>query len=426
MIGLILMTDPSFGALPLCSILQTTLQNKGYHRPTPIQWAAIPPILEGKDFLGVAQTGTGKTAAFALPILQLLALPPVKSRRFLRALVLTPTRELAAQVRDSFHIYGKNCPLRTALVHGGVSQRPQEKALAAGPDILVATPGRLLDLLEQGHVDLSGLSILVLDEADRMLDMGFLPDLRRILKAIPTQRQTLFFSATMPPEVSNLAESLLRHPVKAVVSPIASTADKVDQKICFVAAENKRHLLLDLLLAQQRNPGRQLSLIFSRTKSGANRLALELQRAGMGAEAIHGNKSQSARTRTLDLFRQGKVAVLVATDLAARGLDVKDIKLVVNYDLPEEAASYVHRIGRTARAGAEGLAYSFCGRDELALLRNVERTIQMKIPVYREHAYHREDFLTAASLPTTSNPWRRSFSKAGRRHRPPASRFRQR
>ncbi len=342
-------------------------------------------MLEQKDLLGCAQTGTGKTAAFALPILERL----VRSRAQgtgtprIRALVLSPTRELAAQIGQAVQSYGRYTGLRAGVIYGGVGQRGQEQMLRRGLDILVATPGRLLDLISQRLVPLADLVVLVLDEADRMLDMGFLPDVRRILAVLPRRRQTLFFSATMPEPIEKLAESILRAPVRVAVTPVASTADNVAQSLYFVDRGQKGALLEHVL----RDGGISRALVFTRTKRGANQLALRLSRASIRAEAIHGNKSQAARERALGQFKAGSIRVLVATDIAARGIDVDAISHVVNYELPEIPETYVHRIGRTARAGASGAALSFCDETERAHLRGIERLIRMPIPVVQEHPH---------------------------------------
>ncbi len=385
------MTELNFSSLPLAEPLQRALTVKGYTQPSPIQARAIPVLLEGRDLLACAQTGTGKTAAFALPILHRIAgLNRKPERGTVRTLILTPTRELAGQVADSFHAYGGNVKFRIGLVHGGVSQHPQVRALQNGLDVLVATPGRLLDLMEQGRADLSGISCFVLDEADRMLDMGFINDIRRIAKKLPAARQTLFFSATMGPEISKLAATLLREPAEIRIDPQVTTAEKIDQSVLFVQQNDKHALLLDLLGSRMKDNRGELNLIFSRTKHGARKLAEKLNRAGIRTDAIHGNKSQAARLKTLDRFREGRTPVLVATDVAARGIDVRNITLVVNYDLPMEADSYVHRIGRTARAGASGRAVSFCSGDELNLLRSVERLIKQTVRVDEDHDHHSE------------------------------------
>ena len=372
------METPSFQDIPLAACLQEAIAAKGYQHPSPIQAAAIPPALQGKDVLAVAQTGTGKTASFALPVLhQLRADARRPYRGEVRALVLTPTRELAVQVADSFKAYGAGMRLRCGLVYGGVSQRPQEKLLREGVDVLVACPGRLLDLMGQRLADLSEVRCLVLDEADRMLDMGFINDIRKIVERLPEDRQTLFFSATMPPAVASLAASLLRHPEEIRIEPERTTAEGVRHSVRFLQSENKLPNLVELLEGQ--SAGR--SLVFSKTKHGANKLAEKLSRMGIRSEAIHGNKTQAARQRSLERFRSGAVGVLVATDVAARGLDIKEVTLVVNFDLPIEPESYVHRIGRTARAGATGEAVSLCCHEEYSLLRGVERSIGRYVEV---------------------------------------------
>ncbi len=373
-----------FNELKLIAPLLRAVAGEGYSEPTPIQRECIPHVLEGRDLLGCAQTGTGKTAAFALPILQRLARKPAsRGRRPIRTLVLTPTRELAAQVAESFETYGRGLGLRVCCVFGGVGQNPQVAQLRRGIDVLVATPGRLLDLTSQGEVDFRGLEVFVLDEADRMLDMGFLPDVRRVIATLPQRRQTLLFSATMPDDIRDLAGRILTDPVHVAVTPVASTAEKIEQSVFFVSKSNKRALLGHVL--RQRAMNRVL--VFTRTKHGANRVVKELTRWEIPAQAIHGNKSQGARERALSQFRNGETRVLVATDIAARGLDVEDISHVVNFDLPEVAESYVHRIGRTARAGAGGVAYSFCDADEQPLLRAIERLIRMRVQVVSDQPY---------------------------------------
>jgi len=374
----------TFSQLALAEPIQRALIEKAYTHPSPIQARAIPPLLEGRDMIGIAQTGTGKTAAFSLPMLHRLSLHPVaRVPRRPRALVLTPTRELAVQIAENVALYGRNLPLRHALVFGGVGEQPQIRALAAGVDIVIATPGRLLDLMEQGCLFLDKIEIFVLDEADRMLDMGFAPAVKRVVAKLPARRQSLLFSATMPDSIRELANRLLTNPVRVEVAPVSSTVDKVEQRVCFVDKNLKHRLLVHTL---EQNPD-GLVLVFSRTKHGANRLAKNLSRDGIPSDAIHGNKSQSARQRALEDFRAGSVRVLVATDIAARGIDVKGVSLVVNYDLPNEPESYVHRIGRTARAGAEGLAIAFCDADERGFLRDIQRLIRQEIPVVTDHPF---------------------------------------
>ncbi|MGH2688147.1 MAG: DEAD/DEAH box helicase, partial [Actinomycetota bacterium] len=346
--------------LPLIEPLQRAVREEGYAVPTPIQHQTIKHVLEGKDLLGCAQTGTGKTAAFALPILQRLQSVPVPNPRHVRVLVLSPTRELASQIGDSFASYGRHVGTRHTTVYGGVGQNPQAHALRTGVDILVATPGRLLDLMEQGIAKLDRVGILVLDEADHMLDMGFIHDVRRVIAAVPRRRQTLFFSATLPRDIQQLARDILNNPVRVEVTPAATTVEKIDQSLYHVDKHGKFALLRELL----KNPVFLRTIVFTRTKRGANKLAEQLSASFVKAEAIHGNKSQSARERALENFKGGIGRVLVATDIAARGLDFEDITHVVNYDLPDVPENYVHRIGRTARAGAEGAAITFCTPDE--------------------------------------------------------------
>ena len=366
----------TFEELKLHDTLLRAVKAEGYLNPTPIQIQAIPHVLAGKDVLACAQTGTGKTAAFALPILQRLTAPQAHSRP-VRCLVLTPTRELATQIGESFATYGRNTALRHTVIFGGVGQGSQTSALRHGVDILVATPGRLLDLMQQGQVKFGALEVLVLDEADRMLDMGFLHDVKRIIAAVPRKRQTLFSSATMPPEIQALSRSILHEPVRVEVTPVATTAQTVDQRVFLVDGSQKRALLLHLL----HDAAMKRVLVFTRTKSGANRVTRELQEAGVEADVIHGNKSQNARERALESFKAGSVQVLVATDIAARGIDVEGITHVVNFELPNIPESYVHRIGRTGRAGAAGIALSFCDAQERAYLRDIERTIRRSVPV---------------------------------------------
>jgi ATP-dependent RNA helicase RhlE len=368
----------SFNDLTLIEPIKRALAQENYHQPTPIQEKAIPLLLAGRDLLGIAQTGTGKTAAFALPILQRLAAEAAPRRRnSARALVLAPTRELAIQIADSFRAYGRFLPLRHTAIFGGVGQRPQVAALAAGVDVLIATPGRLIDLMEQGHLNLQGVSIFVLDEADRMLDIGFIRPIKRIVAALPKQRQSLCFSATMPPDVVKLCGDVLSDPLRVEVTPAASTVERVEQRVHFVDAGGKQALLATLL----RDGAVSRALVFTRTKHGANRVALQLSRRGIGADAIHGNKSQNARQRAIACFRDGALRVLVATDIAARGIDIDGITHVINYELPNVPETYVHRIGRTARAGADGIAISFCDPAERAFLRDIEKLTRSKLTV---------------------------------------------
>jgi len=377
----------TFEDLKLAEPLLRAVTAEGYTIPTPIQQQAIPHVLEGKDVLGCAQTGTGKTAAFTLPILQRLSVgrpPPAARGRPIRALVLSPTRELAAQIGESIRAYGRHTGITSAVIFGGVGQNAQEQSLKQGVDILVATPGRLLDLMQQGFVTYKSLEVFVLDEADRMLDMGFIHDVKRIIAKLPTQRQTLFFSATMPPEIQGLANSILKNPVRVEVAPVATTAETIDQRLYFVEKEQKRGLLVHLL---QTDKAIQRVLVFTRTKHGANRVAKQLEAAGIGAEPIHGNKSQNARERALAAFKSGTCRVLVATDIAARGIDIDGITHVINFDLPNVPETYVHRIGRTGRAGAAGIALSFCDSEERAYLKDIERIIRRRVPVMEAQAY---------------------------------------
>ncbi len=418
-----------FHELRLAEPIVRAVAAEGYTTPTPIQTKAIPEALAGKDVLGCAQTGTGKTGAFALPILHRLARPAVvhgqRTRNRTRggrprALVLCPTRELATQIFESFGAYGRNLALRHAVIFGGVSQARQVRELRAGIDVLVATPGRLLDLIEQGFVDLRAIEVLVLDEADRMLDMGFIRDIRRVVKQLPSRRQTLLFSATMPAEICRLADSILRGPISVRVTPEASTVEAISQFVYLVARKNKPILLKRLL----RHQGMGRTLVFTRTKYGADKLVRVLRRSGIEAGAIHGNKNQSARTRALDGFKSGGTPVLVATDIASRGIDVDEITHVVNFDMPNVPETYVHRIGRTARAGASGIAVSFCDHDELDDLRAIERLIRMQLKViedkpdlafdaptkHRQRSGHQSPPNSVAGTPRR----RRGRSRAGR------------
>jgi ATP-dependent RNA helicase RhlE len=378
-------TNSTFADLGIAEPLQRALKAENYTAPTPIQVQAIPALLAGKDLLGIAQTGTGKTAAFALPILQhLAARNDHAGRGAARALILAPTRELAIQIGDAIKVYGRHYSLRHTVIVGGVGQQPQVRAMSRGVDILIATPGRLLDLMNQGHVRLKTASILVLDEADRMLDMGFIRDVRKIVAALPRERQSLLFSATMPADVALLADTILRNPVRVEISPKEVTVDKVEQHVYFVDAPSKRALLIDLL----RDPALARVIVFTRTKHGANRVSEQVDKAGISTEALHGNKSQGARQRALDRFRAGHARVLVATDIAARGIDVDGITHVINFELPNEPESYVHRIGRTARAGAAGIALSFCDSSERAHLRGIERLTKRPMLVAGDKRAH--------------------------------------
>jgi ATP-dependent RNA helicase RhlE len=367
-----------FEQLGLIEPILKALKKEQYTTPTPIQEQAIPEALNGKDILGLAQTGTGKTAAFAIPVLQKLAAAPAsKGYRHTRALVLTPTRELAVQISESFESYGRFSDLKYEVIFGGVSQTQQTISLRNGVDILIATPGRLLDLMNQGYVHLDYLEIFVLDEADRMLDMGFIHDVRKVVRALPKEKQTMLFSATMPKEIAQLAGSLMQSPVRVEVTPVSSTVEKIEQAVYFVPKAQKNTLLLHLLNEQKI----QRTLLFTRTKHGADKIAKHLKKANVKADAIHGNKSQTARQNALTNFKSGKLKVLVATDIAARGIDVDALEHVINYDLPDVAETYVHRIGRTGRAGASGIAISFCdGGEEMKNLKGINKLIGLKIP----------------------------------------------
>ena len=374
-----------FENINLIEPILKAIKAKGYTSPTPIQEQAIPAILEGRDLLGCAQTGTGKTAAFAIPTLQILhkAREAGDWSKDIKALIITPTRELAIQIDESFGEYGKGLNMRHAVIFGGVKQHWQVKTLEKGVDILVATPGRLLDLMNQGYVRLNNLQIFTLDEADRMLDMGFIHDVKKVIAQLPARRQTLFFSATMPPVIAKLANTLLQKPIKVEVAPVSSTAETIEQRLFYVDKGNKKHLLMYVLSDDVMDS----VLVFTRTKHGANKLATFLQKAGVSAAAIHGNKSQSARQKALKDFKDGNVRVLVATDIAARGIDINELSFVVNYDVPNEPESYVHRIGRTGRAKNSGIAFSFCDRDEQKYVRDIQRLIKKDIPVAEGHPF---------------------------------------
>ena len=385
----------SFKQLSLIEPLLRALETEGYEHPTPIQEQAIPIVLQGRDLLGCAQTGTGKTAAFSLPILQHLFTkkPTQPGAKAIRCLILTPTRELAIQINDSLAAYGRNTHVKHQVIFGGVSQHAQTEALKRHPEVMVATPGRLLDLMNQGFISLRDIEIFVLDEADRMLDMGFIHDVKKVIAKLPTKRQTLFFSATMPPEISNLANSILTEPLRVEVTPVSSTAEKVSQSIYMVEKANKRHLLKHLL----EDKAIRSVLVFTRTKHGANKVAGDLTKAGIHAEAIHGNKSQNARQSALANFKKGKIRVLVATDIAARGIDIDELSHVINYELPNIPETYVHRIGRTGRAGASGIAMSFCEAEELPYLKDIQKLTGQLVPVVEGHPYAAD--LVAPGLP---------------------------
>jgi ATP-dependent RNA helicase RhlE len=387
----------TFNDLNLIEPILKALDTEGYTTPTPIQQQAIPYLLEERDLLGIAQTGTGKTAAFAIPILQLLNQSNLSNKgpRPIRALIMTPTRELAIQIEESFAAYGRNLGLRTTVIFGGVSQHSQVNALRAGIDILVATPGRLLDLMNQGHINLSSLERFVLDEADRMLDMGFIHDVRKVIAKLPAKRQSLFFSATMPDDVAKLADTILNRPARVEVTPVSSTVDKVEQVVYFVNKNDKKKLLVDIL----EDDAIKSVLVFTRTKHGADHVVKDLRKSGIEAEAIHGNKSQNARQRALGGFKSGELRVLIATDIAARGIDVDELSCVINYEIPNIPETYVHRIGRTGRAGHDGRAMSFCEEEEQPYLRDIQKLIGKQIPVETNHPYA----MRGASVPLTAS-----------------------
>ena len=389
----------TFSSLALIEPLQRALTDLGYESPTPIQAEAIPELLEGADLFGCAQTGTGKTAAFLLPILQGIATSPRPGRKRIRALILTPTRELAAQILESFEAYAKFLELKGTVIFGGVNQRPQVAKLRRGIDLLVATPGRLLDLHGQGHLDFDDVEFFVLDEADRMLDMGFIHDIRRVLKMLPDDRQNLLFSATMPKEIVKLASAFLTDPVRVEVDRESSTVERISQRVMFVEKANKKRLIRDLLRSEEI----ESAIVFTRTKHGANRVVKELVKSGVEAAAIHGNKSQNARMRAIDGFKSGAIRVLVATDIASRGIDIDGVSHVFNYDLPNIPESYVHRIGRTGRAGREGVAIGFCDESETPYLRDIERLIGHQIEVDIDHEWHFPEAMPSSKKRTAQN-----------------------
>lgn len=405
----------SFDKLLLIEPIMRALKQEGYERPTPIQEQAIPAALEHKDLLGCAQTGTGKTAAFAIPVLQILAAKKHDNHRVIRSLILTPTRELAIQIGESFTAYGKYTGLSHTVIFGGVSQHAQTQQLRRGIDILIATPGRLLDLMNQGFVRIDKVEIFVLDEADRMLDMGFIHDVKKVVAKLPAKKQTLFFSATMPHEISALANSLLHNPVKVAVTPVSSTVEIIDQSVYFVSKTNKRALLHHLLL----DKSIKSVLVFTRTKHGADKVCKDLVRSGIKAAAIHGNKSQNNRQTALSSFKAGETRVLVATDIAARGIDVEELAYVINYELPNIPETYVHRIGRTGRAGSTGVAIAFCEEEERPYLRDIQRLIGKTITVKTDHPDYKQMVIpqTKTEEERPSNRERRSVvdpSKARR------------
>jgi ATP-dependent RNA helicase RhlE len=389
----------TFDSLNLIEPILRALQTEGYTTPTPIQQQAIPIVLEGNDLLGCAQTGTGKTAAFSIPLLQLLY-QQKSTHKGIKALILTPTRELAIQIDESIAAYGRHTGLTHAVIFGGVSQLPQTQALKRGVDILIATPGRLLDLMQQGYVSLQQLQFFVLDEADRMLDMGFIHDVKKVIAKLPTKRQTLFFSATMPPEIAGLANNILHQPKKVEVTPVSSTVEKIEQSVYFVEKQDKRALLHHLLADQNI----KTVLVFTRTKHGADKVVKDLQRSNIGAAAIHGNKSQNARQRALNDFKTGTLRVLVATDIAARGIDVDQLSHVINYELPDVPETYVHRIGRTGRAGASGIAIAFCDAEEKVNLKDIQKLIGIQIPIVTDHPYAMSNISLTNFKPISKQP----------------------
>jgi len=401
----------SFNDLNLIEPILLALKTEGYTLPTPIQAKTIPLALQRKDILGCAQTGTGKTAAFAIPIIQLLSqeknLNP--GRREIKSLILTPTRELAIQIEESFKNYGKNTNIKSKVIFGGVSQHAQVESLRQGIDILIATPGRLLDLMNQKHVNLSHIQFFVLDEADRMLDMGFVHDVKRIIAKLPKQRQSLFFSATMPPVIVELADTILVNPSKVEVTPVSSTANTINQEVYFVDKENKRNLLIDIL----KDKSIERVLVFARTKHGADKISKDLVKSGIGSQAIHGNKSQNARQHALNNFKSKLTRVLVATDIAARGIDIDELSHVINYELPNIPESYVHRIGRTGRAGASGIAISFCDAEEKEYLRDIQKLIGKNVPVNSKHDYPLMNHTVVKTPQRGQRPPRNTPAKTG-------------
>ncbi|MCX6238452.1 MAG: DEAD/DEAH box helicase [Bacteroidia bacterium] len=396
-----------FKSLEIIEPILQSLLEEGYSIPTPIQAQAIPIVLDGKDLLGCAQTGTGKTAAFAIPILQLLSnSQSYDKRKKIRSLILTPTRELAIQIGESFKSYGRHTKLAYTVIYGGVNQFSQTQALQRGVDILVATPGRLLDLMNQGFITLKDIEIFVLDEADCMLDMGFIHDVKRILAALPRSRQSLFFSATMPPEIVKLADTICKNPAKVTITPGQPTVDIIEQFIYFVDKVNKSALLIDLLSDKEIKS----ALVFTRTKHGADKVVKDLLRHNIKAEAIHGNKAQNARQRALANFKDQTTRVLVATDIAARGIDIDEMEFVINYEIPNISETYVHRIGRTGRAGAKGTAFSFCDAEEKAYLKDIEKLIRKRIPVIENHYYPLMDH-HPVKAPKQQHPQRSNYAR---------------
>ncbi|MFC3773234.1 DEAD/DEAH box helicase [Paenibacillus sp. GCM10012303] len=415
----------TFEQLQLIPPIIKAIAKENYSQPTPIQEQAIPPVLAGRDLFGCAQTGTGKTAAFLLPIIQLLSTQQgrMKGKRVIRSLILTPTRELAIQISDNAKSYGCFTNVRCGVIVGGVTQRAQEQLLEQGTDILIATPGRLIDLMNQGFVDLRHVQILVLDEADRMLDMGFIHDMKRIIAKLPSKRQTLFFSATMPSEITSLVNTLLKNPVKIEITPVSSTAERIKQVLYYVDKPNKLSLLIDLL----QDKSIASAIVFTRTKHGADRIVRGLTKVKITAQAIHGDKSQNARQEALNNFKSGATRLLVATDIAARGIDIEELSHVINFNLPNIAETYVHRIGRTGRAGLSGIAISFCENEEIPYLKEIEKLTKQRIPVITDHPYPMTitkpepatvavDRVKVNSAPSKDDA-RGHSGEAGRRHR---------
>lgn len=404
-----------FESLNIIEPILKSLKEEGYTIPTPIQVQAIPVVLAGNDLIGCAQTGTGKTAAFSIPVLQKLYNSGINpKRRIIKSLILTPTRELAVQIEDSFKAYGRHTGLKCTSVYGGVSQHNQVNILRGGVDILIATPGRLLDLINQRHISLANIEIFILDEADRMLDMGFIHDIRKVVGMLPSKRQSLFFSATIPREIMSLAGSIVHNPVRIEVTPSATTVESVDQYVYFTDKKNKNALLIDLL----KDDKIRTALVFTRTKYGADKVVNVLKKKNISAEAIHGNKTQGTRQKALSNFKAQRTRILVATDIAARGIDIDDLGHVINYEIPNISETYVHRIGRTGRAGLGGTAISFCDRDEKIYLRDIEKLITKKIQVVSDHPYALED-IVPVSQPvkryTPGNARRLFYSRSGRR-----------
>lgn len=401
-----------FSELNIISPIQKALITQGYSEPTPIQMQAIPPLIQGSDLLGCAQTGTGKTAAFSIPILQKLSegQAPLKGKRQIKALIVAPTRELAIQIKDCFDAYGANLSQRSLVIFGGVGQAPQTRELERGVDILVATPGRLLDLINQGYIDLGHVKHFVLDEADRMLDMGMLHDVQRIITYLPKERQTMFFSATMPAEIAKLADTILKNPVKIEITPVFSPIDIIEQAVYFVDKDNKTNLLVELLKDRKYDS----VLVFSRTKHGADKIVKELDKKGFESVAIHGNKSQTNRQQALNDFKDRKTRILVATDIAARGLDIEELSHVINYNLPEVPETYVHRIGRTGRAGLGGKAISFCDFEEKQLLKDIQKLIGKTLPVVEDHPYPLVNEFIMPKAPPVARVSRPQSSFSGR------------